>query len=400
MKDKAKKQSAIEFLNLNSKISTDELISRLESLDLEATDLKGMGILHHLSAPKDIIDMQPFGFDRMEVAKAIIRLNPKVLDARWNGLDLPIEWAVRHDDVEMFEALMPHYKDIMTSLVVDDRHIDDKESIKPTSILKYAIEGDQARLLETILQNSEIKYITEDVDFIINNYNKIRSLAPKFTEKLDGKMEQFLDDLSLGRHTLDFDQSLLIHRDANGNSLLHHASILGNEEVLKAILKTEEGKKCMFVKNNDGLTSLDIALRDLKYGMAMNLLRNVGFTKDEMTKALCIVNKSDLATVAKQSFAFGASYMLYNIMQDDPEKRSDSIFKNDLLFHALGAIVTSTVGLASAAVFKHVAIHVKNDLNNPNAPIIPIEMKFSNAAIISSMLGSMATSALTFALMK
>jgi len=400
-KKKIKKQSAITVLSSNFGLPTEEMISQLRSSNVEAVDSSGAGILHRLSGPADIIKDYALVFDRIEVAKAMIKSNPKILDSRWNGLDLPIEWAVRHGDSKMFEALLPYYKDRIESLVVDDRHIDDVES-KPTSILKFAMEDGQFEICKLILQGSSYNYQDHEVDLIINNYDKIRTFAPEFAKKLDDAMEQFLDDLRLGRHTLDFEKNLLVHRDANGNSLLHHAVIHGDEDVLKALLKTEEGKKFMFIKNNDGYTPLDIALKDLKYSMAMNLLRNVGLTKSEITKAFCIVGNSELATFAKQSFAFGLSTMFVAVMANDSSKRANTVWENDMLFHALGAITVSTIGLAEAVFAKKVVKHVQHSYtsNNPNAPIDPIEIKFAKPAIISAMLGSLTASAIASTLMR
>ncbi len=400
-KKKIKKYSAITVLNSNFGLSTEEMISQLRSSNVEAVDSNGAGILHRLSGPADIIEDYALGFDRIEVAKAMIESNPKILDSRWNGLDLPIEWAVRHGDSKMFEALLPYYKDKIESLVVDDRHIDDVES-NPPSILKFAMEDGRFEICKLILQSSNYSYKAHEVDFIISNYDKMRTFVPEFAKKLDDGMEQFLDDLRLGRYTLDFEKNLLIHRDANGNSLLHHAVIHGDEGVLKALLKTEEGKKFMYIKNNDGYTPLDIALKDLKYSMSMNLLRNVGFTKSEITKAFCIVGNSELSTVAKQSFAFGLSTMFVAAMANDSSKRTNTIWENDLLFHALGAVTISTIGLAEAAFARKVVNHVQHtyNTNNPNAPIDPIEIKFAKPAIVSAMLGSLITSAIASTLMR
>ncbi len=130
------------------KDKTEEIISLIQKLNehdvsLETQDFIGLSLLHKLVS---LDGMNVFDYDRIRVAKALIEAAPNILNLKWNDKDNPLEWAVRHNDPQLLEVLIPHYKDDKKKYVIDD--VEFKESL-----LHYAENMGYTELADILKKN-------------------------------------------------------------------------------------------------------------------------------------------------------------------------------------------------------------------------------------------------------
>ncbi len=341
--EKKRKFRINKLINLlkRTDLSTEEVIEELKKVDpkdlSQTSSRRGYGLLHELIEASDFSDItpkkiDPRKFDRLKVAQALIEFNPDILNTKWNGLDLPIEWAVRHGDFPMFKLLLPHYKNRLESLAISDAHIDDIAT-KPMQIFEYILNQKDSVY-------REFQSLNEFREYYAKNPQSMRAISPELADVLDKEMSQFLTDLEMGWqgwHNTGLDALSMVHQDKEGNTLLHHAARMGRIDLLDYILKSKEGRSCLFLKNNEGKTALNIALQDGKHDICLTLLSNTRFTKTEMQRALCSMYNADRVAAAVQPFVISAAFASWVAMTNpkDMFKDDDSgIFKDNMISFA------------------------------------------------------------------
>jgi ankyrin repeat protein len=128
------------------------LISSLSADDIIQQDSTGATILHHLCFGHKI---EPFRFDRKVIMEKIIEKNRDVLTLKSNGLDNPIQLAIKEDDVEAVAILVPYYNIDMLSIqerqtTANDKDEVTKEEVTRTAPLAFALRRAQLDMVNCL----------------------------------------------------------------------------------------------------------------------------------------------------------------------------------------------------------------------------------------------------------
>jgi ankyrin repeat protein len=166
---------------------TEEIITLIrklhgQGLSLETQDSIGLSLLHKLVY---IDGLGNFDYDRIRVAKTLIELAPNILNLKWNDKDNPLEWAVRHNDPELLEALIPHYAGTKSQYRVYN-HICEDSLLHHAEVMGYTELADilkkngfeYTKLEEAISKNTPLPY--DETLTPLENENRI-----KHNEKLN-----------------------------------------------------------------------------------------------------------------------------------------------------------------------------------------------------------------------
>ncbi len=286
-------------------INTDLVIKSIEQhvkngVALNVWDERELGFLQYLTF-FDGQELPKLPFNRSKVVEALVRLDPSLLESRRNGEELPIELALKVGDAEMVKTLLPFYKDKISALQITDEF--------DTTFLDYSLENQAHRMSMFLFQEgfklhaANIKKILPMLSSGMPDYDYSRDsktlgmIFGYFTHeelslaKLQSNNASFKSEVDIfinqqSQSTYNFTQNLqqvgynendlnlcwVLCRDQEGKTLLHHAVMLGNEQMADDILKTYAGVRSLLLTDNKMRTPIQLAIETGNVGMVNKFL--------------------------------------------------------------------------------------------------------------------------------
>ncbi len=266
----------------------------------EIPELKYLEVFHTLQALVNSQYLPVKDEGSIDRALSLINSDPQVLNYRLDD-DLPIEWAVRHDDPKMVKALLPFYMSQKSSLNIDG-----------TPLLRYVFEEGQAEIAKFLLDNGFDRkeldgiltwhlisryYRSEQFNLLLLDLYKKCELKepekfcifdPKFKNQplkkmlheyyeVEAKLVEawgtyYSDRLHGRQHTRPSKLPNPLVQGRFGCTIAQNAAIFNDLELLKQLEGVNGYKESLLIKDDANRTPIDSALHLGHYIAAYRLL--------------------------------------------------------------------------------------------------------------------------------